>query len=130
MAACCGDRHQVAHSEAESFSIGLLHALAYELIATGDRISAARAAELGFLNKLAPKGEAVAEAIAFAERINQNAPIAVRESLRIARRAYDLSDDALFALGLEAQDRLMTTEDFAEGPRAFVEKRAPQWKAR
>jgi len=92
-------------------------ALASELIATGDRISAARAAELGFVNKVAPQGQAVAEAIAFAQRINRNAPIAVRESLGVARRAYDMPDDALFALGLEAQDRVMTTEDFVEGPR-------------
>lgn len=103
-------------------------ALAFELLATGERISAVRAAELGILNRVTPQGEAVAQAIALAECVNRNAPIAVRESLGIARRAYDVSDDALFALGLEAQDRIMTTEDFAEGPRAFVEKRAPQWK--
>lgn len=105
-------------------------AVAFELIATGDRISAARAAELGFVNKVASTGQAVAEAIAFAGRINQNAPIAVRESLGVARQANDMSDDALFALGLEAQDRVMTTEDFVEGPRAFIEKRAPKWTGR
>jgi len=102
--------------------------LAFELIATGDRLSAIRAAELGLINKVTRTGEAVAEAIALAERINRNAPVAVRESLGVAREAYDMSDDALFALGLKAQDRVMTTEDFAEGPRAFIEKRPPQWK--
>jgi enoyl-CoA hydratase/carnithine racemase len=105
-------------------------AVAFELIATGDRIAASRAAELGLVNRVAPQGEAVGQAIAFAKRINENAPIAVRESLGLARQAYDMSDDALFALGLEAQKRIMTTEDFAEGPRAFVEKRAPQWRGR
>jgi len=105
-------------------------ALALELIATGDRLPAARAAELGLINRVVPQGEAVAQAVALAEQICANAPIAVRESIQVARRAYDMDDDALFALSLEAQDRVMTTEDFVEGPLAFIEKRAPRWKGR
>ncbi|HKX22906.1 MAG TPA: enoyl-CoA hydratase-related protein [Rhizorhapis sp.] len=106
----------------------LPRAIALELIATGDRLPARRAGELGLVNHVVPQGQAVAEAIAVASRICANAPIAVRESLGVARKAYDLDDDALHALGLEAQDRVMQTEDFAEGPRAFIEKRPAVWK--
>jgi enoyl-CoA hydratase len=108
----------------------LPRAIALELLATGDRLPAARAAELGFINRVTPQGQAVTEAIAIASRICANAPIAVRETLGVARQAYDLDDDTLFALGLAAQDRVMTTEDFAEGPRAFIEKRPAVWKNR
>lgn len=108
----------------------LPRAVALELLATGDRLPAARAGELGLVNRVVPQGEAVAEAVALASRICANAPIAVRETLSVAREAYDLDDDALFALGLAAQDRLMLTEDFAEGPRAFIEKRPAVWKNR
>lgn len=105
-------------------------ALALELLATGDQLSAARAGELGLVNHVVPQGEAVIQAVRLAERITANAPIAVRESLIVARRAYDLDDDALFTLGLEAQDRVMVTEDFKEGPLAFIEKRTPRWQGR
>lgn len=108
----------------------LPRALAMEMLATGDRISAPRAAELGLVNRLVPQGQAVAEAIALAQKICANAPLAVRESLKVARLALDLDDDALFALGLQAQERVMATADFREGPRAFVEKRAPRWTGR
>lgn len=108
----------------------LPRAIALELLATGDRLPARRAAEFGLINRVAPQGQAVAEAIALATRVCANAPIAVRESLQVARQAFDLDDDALFALGLAAQERVMKTEDFAEGPRAFIEKRPAVWKGR
>ena len=108
----------------------LPRALALELIATGDRLSAEHAARFGLVNRVTPQGQAVSGAVALAVQICGNAPIAVRESLGVARCAFDADDDTLFARGLAAQERVMTTEDFQEGPRAFVEKRPPQWQNR
>lgn len=105
-------------------------AIAMELIATGDRITARRAAELGLINYVTETSGAVEGALALAERICVNAPIAVRESLKVARAALDHDDDTLFQMGLEAQEVIKLTEDFQEGPRAFLEKRAPEWLGR
>ncbi|MDX3911456.1 MAG: enoyl-CoA hydratase-related protein [Sphingobium sp.] len=102
-------------------------AIAKELILTAGKLSATRAAELGMVNRLAPKGEAVAVALRLAAEIANNAPLAVRESLAIASAAFDHDDRELHALSLEAQARIMETRDFQEGPLAFVEKRAPRW---
>ncbi|MDR7156867.1 enoyl-CoA hydratase/carnithine racemase [Sphingobium xenophagum] len=108
----------------------LPRAIAMEMLATGECLPATRAAEFGLVNRLTPHGGAVTGALELAVQIASNAPVAVHESLQVARRAYDLDDNALFALGLDAQDRVMATEDFVEGPLAFIEKRAPRWKGR
>lgn len=105
-------------------------AVALELILTGERISSQRAAELGLVGRLAPAGQVLAAALELAERIAQNAPLAVRESLAVARLAADLDDAALRRLSDEAQARLQTTDDFYEGSTAFVEKRPPVWRGR
>lgn len=101
--------------------------IALELIATGAFLSAQKGFDLGLLNCLAKAGEAVADAVALASRICANAPIAVRESLMVARAAFDMTDSELFRLGNDAQARVMASEDFKEGPRAFLEKRMPLW---
>jgi enoyl-CoA hydratase len=105
-------------------------AIAIECILTGKRMTAERAFELGMVNRVVPKGQTMSQAIAMALDIASNAPVAVRESLAIARQAPDLDDGRLRQLSEEAQERVMMTEDFAEGPRAFVEKRPPHWKGR
>ena len=101
--------------------------IALEMIATGEPISAERAHALGLVNHLAPADGLLEAALALAGRITVNAPVAVRESLAVARRALDLDDAALRAMSEAAGLAVRRSEDFKEGPRAFVEKRAPRW---
>jgi enoyl-CoA hydratase/carnithine racemase len=105
-------------------------AIALEMIATGDPISAARAEHVGLVNQVVPVGEVVPAALALARRVTVNAPVAVGLSLGVARQAYDLTEAALWDVCGVASRAVRETEDFKEGPRAFVEKRAPKWVGR
>jgi enoyl-CoA hydratase/carnithine racemase len=104
--------------------------IAYELIATGDTIDAERAFACGLLNRLAEEGETLSAAQALAEQIAPNAPLAVQFSLSVARTAPALPDGAGRNMVGEWFAQLRKTEDYKEGPRAFVEKRDPVWKGR
>ncbi|MYL99737.1 enoyl-CoA hydratase [Novosphingobium sp. FGD1] len=108
----------------------LPRAIALELIATGEPISAERAHTFGLINRLAPKSDLMSAAFALAETIAANAPIAVRESLCIARAAFDRAESELEADAAAMGRRLALTEDYQEGPRAFIEKRSPEWTGR
>ena len=105
-------------------------AVALEMILTGEPIGAERAHQLGMVNQLVAPDQLLVAARALAARIAVNAPVAVRESLRVARRALDASDAELRALSAQAQQTVMASDDFHEGPRAFIEKRAPRWTGR
>ena len=104
--------------------------LALELAVTGDPMDVKRAEMHGLVNRVVPAGQVVAEAVALARRINRNAPVAVRESLQLARVAAELSEADARTLTLAARERVMRSEDYKEGPRAFVEKREPRWTGR
>jgi enoyl-CoA hydratase len=106
-------------------------AVAMEVILTGDPIPAERAYQLGMVSDLVEPGEALSAAKALAERICANAPVAVRESRKIVLAALSgMGDDELWSLTGSAFGKVMQTDDFAEGPRAFIEKRPPEWKGR
>ena len=105
-------------------------AVAFELIATGEPIEAPRAHALGLVNRCVPAARVFDEALALAEAITANAPLSVRESLKVARQSFDLPEAELWALSHRVSARVFSSEDAREGPLAFLEKRAPVWKGR
>lgn len=101
--------------------------VALELIATGDPMSVARAYELGLVNRVAPLSEIREATLSLARAIAANAPMSVRESLTVARRAAEVSEDVIRPVSRAASDRVFASEDAREGPTAFLEKRPPRW---
>tara|TARA_R110000787_G_scaffold44164_4_gene108377 strand:- start:45522 stop:46286 length:765 start_codon:yes stop_codon:yes gene_type:complete len=104
--------------------------MALEVILTGDPLSSQRAYELGMVNKVVPEADVMAEATSLADRIMANAPLAVQASRTVTVDALKKGDDELWKASGTAFAGLVTTEDFKEGPRAFIEKRAPVWKGK
>lgn len=103
-------------------------ALARELIFTARRISAEEALALGLANKVVPRAELLPTALALAEQIAANAPLAVRA----AKRALNAGGREAIGLAAEWQEyqSIIHTEDRLEGLRAFHEKRRPVYQGR
>jgi enoyl-CoA hydratase len=104
--------------------------VAMECALTGDPLSAARALQVGLVNELVEDGQAVEAALALADRIIANSPLAVRQSRRVILATNHLSDEEGFAVSTEALGVVTRSVDFREGLAAFIEKRAPVWTGR
>lgn len=104
--------------------------IAMEMILTGDPISAERAAEFGMVNHLCEPGKAVEVALELAAKINVNAPLAVRASKHLAYETPSMDDRDAIKMATLSLGELSHTDDYKEGPLAFIEKRAPNWQGR
>jgi enoyl-CoA hydratase/carnithine racemase len=82
---------------------------------------------LGLVNRVLDADRLLPEALRIAGRIASNAPVAVRTSLALARRAADLDETTLRTEAQAAAREVMATDDAREGARAFAERREPRW---
>ncbi|MGH9021457.1 MAG: crotonase/enoyl-CoA hydratase family protein [Acidimicrobiales bacterium] len=105
-------------------------AVALELALTGDPIDAARAYQIGLVNRVVPAERLMDEALALAETIASNAPMAVRCSKRVMLDSADMAEADAWALNDSTFSDIFTSADAMEGAVAFAEKRAPNWQGK
>jgi enoyl-CoA hydratase len=103
-------------------------AVALELAMTGDPIDAQRALALGLVNRVVPADRLLEEALALAERIAENAPLAVRYSKQVIRQAGEVPEEEGWKINDAAVGVVFSSADAMEGPIAFAEKRRPNWQ--
>lgn len=103
---------------------------AKDLLLTARSIDAAEAMHWGLVNRVVPPGELMTSAVALAEQIARNAPLAVGMAKRIIDQGDGLDKHSQMALERWAQSQLLSTEDFQEAVRAFLEKRSANFKGR
>jgi crotonobetainyl-CoA hydratase len=122
LAALAGGVHRLPRT------IGLKRAMGMML--TGRHVPAREGYELGFVTALAPEGGALAEARKWAAQILECSPMSIRATKQSAMQGLAIADVATaYKVDYDAVIRMRSSQDFIEGPKAFSEKRKPNWKA-
>lgn len=106
---------------------------AMDLILTGRKVTAQEGLALGFVNQVTESDQLLAEARRLAAQIMSNSPMSIRASKEVVRKGLDEASLAAAyekQVGYPAVRALFKSADFIEGPAAFAQKRAPQWKGR
>jgi enoyl-CoA hydratase len=103
---------------------------AMEMLLTARAYSAAECKDIGLIGHVVPDGQTLAKALELAELITANGPLAVEAILQSVQETAGLDEAAGLAREFEIGWPIFATEDAKEGPRAFAEKRTPEWKRR
>jgi len=101
-----------------------------EIVLTGKPITAQRAYEVGLVNRLAEPEGLMAAALAMATDILDGAPLSVQAAREMVMLSTEMGRTAALRAARHVSERVYRSEDAQEGPRAFAEKRRPQWKNR
>ena len=108
----------------------LPYTVAADLLLTGRHITAAEALRIGLIGHVVPDGEALPAALRIAGQIAANGPVAVRAILRTIRETEGLPENEAFRIEARIGMEVFRSDDAREGPRAFTEKRTPQFRDR
>lgn len=123
LAALAGGMHRLPRQ------IGMKRAMSMML--TGRRVGAVEGKELGFVNDIAPAGTVMEVARQWAAQMLECAPLSIRATKQVAMQGVDTASlQESTAVHYSAVREMVQSEDFVEGPLAFSQKRAPQWKGR
>ncbi len=104
------------------------YTLAAELLLTGRFVSAQEAKEIGLIGHVVPEGQALAKAKEIAQQIAENGPLAVQAVLHSLRETEGMSEVDALKREMEIGQPIFGSKDAMEGPRAFAEKRKPDFK--
>jgi enoyl-CoA hydratase len=104
------------------------YTVAADLLLTGRHITAAEALSIGLIGHVVPDGQALDQALEIAAAIAANGPVAVRAILRVIRETEGMAENEAFALEAKVGMSVFASEDAKEGPRAFAEKRRPEFR--
>jgi len=106
------------------------HCWAMELLLTGDPIDAEQALKIGLVNRIVPSAELMSSAMAIADRLTQNGPLALKAIKESALRSYDVPREHAYFIEAFFAKQIYGTRDAMEGPKAFMEKRKPAFEGR
>lgn len=103
---------------------------AMQLLLVGDPITAQQALRIGLINQIVPRKELMDKAMAIAQRLCENGPLSLRAIKESVLRCYDIPKEHAYFLEAFLAKQVFGSKDATEGPRAFFDKRKPQFKGR
>ncbi|WP_329410492.1 crotonase/enoyl-CoA hydratase family protein [Nocardia vinacea] len=106
------------------------HGMAMEMALTGDQVDAQTAYRIGLVNHLTEAGQSLGKALEIADRVARNAPLSVAASKELIQAEHTHSEESFWALQRPLIRTVFRSEDAKEGPRAFAQKRLPEWRGR